>query len=238
MDFQIVVHCNRYGRLLAYQLSSLILHNPENHNIKYTLFWDRRDGYVRDVVEYFSPILSSNGITFDSQNQGIGLLRNRGYGRNLAAKSNTADWVWFADCDYTFNTPVWYDLERGSNENPGARFIKPRYVRETSWEKGDELIQQMDELAVRQSPVMSVALEYKPIAIGGIQIAFGETLRSCGYCPWIKPRRKRNWDFRSDIYFRKQPEMQNVAEVNLDGLVRIRHTNKGYGQRNAHKVVN
>jgi hypothetical protein len=243
MKFEIVNHCYRYGRLLAYQLSSLVLYPPpRGHSLTYTLCYDPDDKPVADTLEFFAERLLQR-TRLNLHPLSPGLIRNRAWGRNRAARLTKADWVWFADTDYFFGEMVWPDLINviESGRIGDATFLAPLRIWETDWPTGDQLIRDMDTLDVRDVDAegLKCAPVRKSVAIGGLQIAYGTSVRRIGYAPEIAKRGESlEWDFKSDIRFRNHPEMSSKAEVYLRDLVRIRHTNKGYGQANRHEVVN
>ena len=92
MKFLIVNHCHLYGRLLAYQLSSMILHAPSHHQFDYILFHAPGDRTVLDVYDFYKSSMPKH-VNLHKQVQPLQYLKNRAIGRNDAAKTNTADWL-------------------------------------------------------------------------------------------------------------------------------------------------
>ena len=237
MKFEIVVHNHNYPRLLAWQLSSLVKYAPIGHQIKYSIWIAPDDKPVRDVLAYFQCKLPHN-VVVTTNTVEVELLRNRAHGRNVSAKRTEADYVWFADTDYMFLRNCWSELYQQLMARPGTRFAAPLNIYETDWPMGDAMIEQMNELAVRDVPdLKAIPQIHKHIAIGGLQIAHGPTVREIGYCPWMTGPRDR-WDFKSDVRFRRQKELDPRIEVNLDAVLRIRHSQRGYGDRNWQEVRN
>lgn len=242
MRVEIVNHCHRYWRLLAYQLSSLVLHPPEAVEMTYTLHCATReqDPSVHEVVEFFRPELQKM-LELRVETSEPGLLRNRAYGRTQSALTSTADWVWFADTDYAFVDRVWEDLAQAADkaEASGVKFLFPHVIRETDWPTGQRLIDEMSVLAVRPVPSTYIPEVRKSVAIGGLQIAHGPTVRRIGYCPEMAAKGPSDeWNFRSDMRFRRHPDLQPQRTVHLRNVIRIRHPNRGYGMPNRHEVVN
>ena len=236
MKFEIVTHNHNYPRLLAWQLSSLVLHPPVGHQIKYSLWCEPEDAPLRGVINYFQTKLPSN-VLLETNTVEAGLLRNRAHGRNLSALKTDADWVWFTDTDYMFLRNCWSDLYQQLLGKSDIRFAAPLEIYETDWPTGDQMIAEMVEPAVRDVDLFNIPKVNKHIAIGGLQIAHGPTVREIGYCGWLSGPREQ-WDFRSDIRFRRQEEMNPKLEVKLDAVLRIRHSQRGYGQTDWKEVRN
>jgi hypothetical protein len=236
MTFEVVTHNHNYPRLLAYQLSSLVLYPPMRHNIQYTLYCNDEDVAVLDTARFFVPYFPPP-ISLEIRSLPVPLLRNRAIGRNDAAKRTEAEWVWFADTDYMFLRTCWHDLSAQLSERPATRFAAPLTILETDWPTGDALIAKMASPALLDVDLRAVSQVRKKVAIGGLQIAHGPTVRQIGYCPELNGPRDK-WDFRSDIRFRRQSAMFPQLEVSLDAVLRIRHSQRGYQQDNWEQVYN
>ncbi len=237
MKFEIVNHCHNYSRLLSYQLSSLVLYPPVGHEIVYTLYYEASDDAVMDTAVFFRDRLPYN-VTLRFRPQPLDTLRNRANGRDEAALATTADWVWFTDTDYMFLRKCWSDLYEQLVGKPDTRFATPLTLYETDWPTGDKLIADMsDGPRVADVDLTAIPVVSKHIAIGGIQIAHGPTVRQIGYCGWMRGPRS-HWDFKSDVRFRRQPEMSPKLDVKLDAVLRIRHSQRGYGQADWEGVRN
>jgi hypothetical protein len=235
MIFEVVNHTYRYHRLLAYQLSSFIMNPPVLHNVVYTVFYDAEDTPTVDTVNHFEPLMPST-VDMVKNEMHVDYLRNRAIGRNIAAKATAADWVWFTDTDYCFGHEVWNRLAL-LVENTSSQFLWPSYIYETDWAYGDELIGSMATPQVKGVEYMVVPQVRMRRGIGGIQIAKGDRVREIGYCPSYEGPRK-DWDFSSDVRFRRQFKDGERSEINLRNVCRIRHSQKGYRQENRDEVVN
>ena len=143
--------------------------------------------------------------------------------------------MWFADTDYLFNDTCWQDLMTQVS-NIEADFVWPNPIWETDWPTGDLLVSQMDFPTVKQVTIDLAVRTRMGRGIGGIQIARGDTVRKIGYCPDFKVGPCDNWNFRGDIGFLRQFEKkQSVA---LNHVIRIRHSQKGYGHDKSNEVIN
>lgn len=234
MKFEIVNHTYNYARLLAYQLSSLILHAPKGHQIVYSVFFDPKDRSTVDTLDFFSKHLPEN-IVCQMIEQEVGYLRSRHVGRNMAALKTEADWVWFADTDYLFGDYCWDDLAAAVTGTT-ADFVWPKSILQTTWPVGDSLIAAMDMPKVRDVVLGTASHTPMRRAIGGVQIASGSAVRQLGYCPSYRQTPSEGWNFRGDIGFRHQFPVRNG--ISLRNVVRIRHSQRGYGGEGSNEVRN
>lgn len=102
LSLEIVSHCWRYSHFLNYQLSTLVNYPTERLDITMTVFYAEEDDKVREVLEYFGA-KSVPGVTWNWRPLDKERLFRRSIGRNIAAKSTNADWIWFTDCDILFH---------------------------------------------------------------------------------------------------------------------------------------
>lgn len=102
MKFEIVSHCWRYYRLLTYQLSSLVLYPPSQMQVTMTVFAAEEDEGTNRVMDFFQQRGLPETLTIRRWYLPAGQLMLRIIGRNLAALTTEADWIWFTDCDYVF----------------------------------------------------------------------------------------------------------------------------------------
>jgi len=102
VKLQVVSHCWNYAHLSLFQLSSIVNYPPEDCELTYTLFHAEEDTGMRELIKQFDRIDVPN-VTWDWQVLPKAELFRRAIGRNKAALSSTADWIWFADCDLIFH---------------------------------------------------------------------------------------------------------------------------------------
>lgn len=231
MKIQLVTHCFRYPTLLRYQLSSLQLSPPPpGIQITATVFYSEEDTGTSDTLKWFAQ-QKAPGVHWDWRNLPVLSLCRRSIGRNIAALSTTADWVWFTDADYWFSTECWQALS--SIDPQRLALIYPRIVMtHAEHSMGDRAI----ETALKSEGLVSTDLSDffpRPMkrAIGGIQIVSGDTCRERGYLPnhrraqlpTQQPVFEKN---HADVWFRKDLGMPGLA-VDLPGVYRIRHSNAG-----------
>lgn len=229
MVFEVVnhVHGEGYARLLAYQLSSLVLFPPAAiHQVIYTLCVNTEDKHTADTIEFFANQIPTN-IVLKFILQPIEELRQRAIGRNRAAVETVADWVWFCDTDYIFGRDLWAHLadEAAKADDQIVPFIWPKTIRQTDWPTGDRLIMEMTTPGVKDisdEPTIAVQMHR---AIGGLQIINGMAIKREGYCSFMNSP-SGNWNFRSDSRIRRR--FPTKTSIELPQLIRIRHSRKGY----------
>jgi hypothetical protein len=235
MRIEIVNHTHKYPRLLAYQLSSLILH-PTEHEVYYSVFYDPQDDFATEtVLNNYQPRMPRN-VRILRERMMVRFIRNRAIGRNTVAKRTNADWVWFTDTDYVFGEDCLNLLpERAAAAN--AEFVWPGEIMETDWDDGDAAISEVEDLTKLYSvdPAKTYAKKMRR-GIGGVQIAHGPTVRRLGYCPDFPQKSSPDWLFKSDVQFRRQFETKK--EIAVPNVLRIRHSKKGYGTAAATEVMN
>jgi hypothetical protein len=227
---EIVSHCWRYSRLLAYQLSSLVLHPPSDVEVRMTVFHAPEDTPTEEVLEYFSA-LTVPGVHWNPWPLERERLFRRAIGRNLAAQATRADWIWFADCDILAG--------EGALDRLGAELRR----------RTDVLVfpreHEVSPLLPPDSPILGGASETFPAviavdtssftpetrdrAVGGFQIVRGDVARAAGYCANIgfyqrpMPSWRKSYEDRT---FRWLLGSQGTP-IEVPGFHRIRHEAKG-----------
>jgi hypothetical protein len=255
MHLEIVTHCWRYSRVLAYQLSSLAIWPPKSTTVNIRVFHAAEDQPTVEMLDFFRSILCTPSTMLSPDVLPRRELLARTIGRNIAAKSNTADFVWFCDADYffgpgcldsifpavsaavsTIDSPlfyprvVWWNPDRESGDRMAARVTRPA------------LLMSVNRLArpdhtpggycgMDEAPGGFVA-SYPRRAIGGLQIARGDAARR-GYAPdseiHLRPVSATCMtmnDFRGDIAFRRQLRTRGTP-IDIVNVYRIRQTQTG-----------
>lgn len=229
MHLEIVSHCWNYSRLLTYQLSSLVLHPPRDLSVTMTVFYNQADERTINVLDYFADIRVRN-VSWRRWHLEQPQLFRRAIGRNLAALANTADWVWFNDCDQVFHRGL---LDALAHRLPQC--TEPLAFPTTAG--CTELVRQDDPILARVEAgptVVDIEVErFAPRvhnrAIGALQIARGDVLREMGYCKDIKRFMRPAKQFgrtREDVKFRRLLGTRGEA-LDVPGLYRIEHLVKG-----------
>jgi hypothetical protein len=231
LSLEIVSHCWRYGHFLTYQLSSLVNHRTNKLDITMTVYHAAGDESVTRVLEFFQDV-DVPGVTWNWQLLPKEQLFRRSIGRNLAAKSTTADWIWFTDCDIIFHENC---LDALADELQGRddALVFPRCGLGTSLlPEGDEILNKgRAGPALREIPLEEFVpyLGVRTKAKGPYQITHGDVARACGYCESIGIYQKPSDRWRKtyeDRAFRWLMGTQGTA-IDVPGACQIRHVVKG-----------
>lgn len=231
LKLEIVCHCWRYAHYLTYQLSSLVQYRTDKLEITMTVFHAAEDDRVRQVLEFFEEI-DVPGVTWNWQELTKERLFRRSIGRNLAAKSTQADWIWFTDCDILFHEGCLDGLadELQGRDDP---LVFPRIGLGTALLADDDPILERGRLG---PALLTIPLEQfvpyggpRSKAKGPYQITHGDVARACGYCERIglyqKPAERWRKTYE-DRAFRWLMGTHGTA-LEVPGACQIRHVAKG-----------
>ncbi len=230
LELEIVSHCWQYAHLLAYQLSSLVLHPPTTTSVTMTVFYSPEDKATASLLAFIQskdvPLVHWNWQPLEKTS-----LFRRSLGRNRAALSTRADWIWFADCDIVFH--------EGAIDGAGSALLDrddllvfPRVHHVTELLHPDDPILEEGRGSPRLLEINAKSgfrPEERQRAVGALQIARGDVARTGGYCGTIGfyQRPVRRWRrTHDDRVFRWLLGTQG-SPVEIPGLYRIRHSSKG-----------
>jgi len=231
LSLEIVCHCWQYGHFLTYQLSSLVNHRTDKLDITMTVYHAADDKSVTRVLSFFENI-DVPGVTWNWQVLPKEQLFRRSIGRNMAAKSTTADWIWFTDCDIIFHESC---LDTLADELQGRddALVFPRIGLGTSLLPEDDEVLNIgrEGPAIRTIPIGDFTPYGGPRskAKGPYQITHGDIARACGYCDSIGLYQKPSERWRKtyeDRAFRWLIGTQGTA-LDVPGACQIRHIVKG-----------
>jgi len=229
LHIEIVSHCWQYSRLLAYQLSSLIQHPVHDARITMTVYHARSDEATHQLLNFVGQQAVPN-VTWNWQELPPEHLFRRAIGRNLAARQSTADWVWFTDCDLTFQHNCLNSLNDVLQGRQDA-LVYPNVESKTDVYTEDDLVtnnslQEPELLFVQPSQFIAHNITR---ATGPLQITHGDVARAIGYCndvPFYQTP-SNHWEKAvEDRMFRWLIGSQGVG-VDVDGVCRIQHAEKG-----------
>tara|TARA_Y100000310_G_scaffold342397_1_gene445489 strand:- start:806 stop:1582 length:777 start_codon:yes stop_codon:yes gene_type:complete len=245
MLIEIVVHCFRFSRVLAYQLSSLVLWPPKKTEFRLSVFCgEEEDDSTMRMLSFF---ISNTNIGERSKlwihGRSLPNLLNRAIGRNFAAKQTTADVVWFCDADYVFGdgyldalAETCCQFQRQAEDKFPKRLLFPREIQiSNTHELGDDYARRVTQPAI----VNIDPKDFKPHrirkAIGGLQVVPGHIARKYGYCDGqkrtLKPRTDSTWKPTTcDIRYRKSLNGGKDwpgTPIDLPNLFRIRQSVAG-----------
>jgi hypothetical protein len=229
LKLEIVTHCWNYSHLLAYQLSSLVLHPPRKPDVRVTVFHCEEDADTSALLDFFArqpvPNLQWNWQALPRQ-----ALMRRCIGRNLAALSTTADWVWFTDCDLVFHQGC-VDALAALLDKRSDALVYPREERCTALLGADDPALTRD---AHQPQLISIdtsrfTSRFRSRATGPLQITHGDVARAMGYCDalpcFLEPAQQ--WQkAHEDRLFRWLLRTPGTP-LEVPGVYRIRHAEKG-----------
>lgn len=228
LHVEIVSHCWQYAHLQAYQLSSLVLHPPQDIDVTMTVYYCPDDEKTTALLAFFAEQQVAN-VTWNWRPLPKEQLFRRGIGRNHAALNTRADWIWFTDCDVVFDQDTIDALGKQLNGRTDA-LVYPTEERVTS------LLAEDDPLLQKAAAAQVVALDgtefiVKKItkATGPLQITHGDAARELGYCDAMSVYQTPadSWQkCYEDRAFRWLLRTMGTP-ITLPGVYRIRHIFKG-----------
>ncbi len=241
LRLEIVSHCWRYGHLLTYQLSSLVHHPSPRLDITMTVYYCPEDESTLQVLRFFGD-MKVPGITWNWRALPKEHLFRRAIGRNLAARSTMADWIWFTDADIVFQKKcldTLADLLQGRDD----ALVYPETTLGTALlPEDDDILRKGGEgPALIAAPQQAFALRHGPYgrAKGAYQIVHGDIARACGYCDSLRVYQSPGKGFdrtREDSAFRWLLGTRGTP-LDLPGVCQIRHLAKGRYKQGAFMSV-
>lgn len=223
MKIEIVSHCWNYARLLTYQLSSLVLYQPQSCQVQVTVFFTPSDSRTKEVLDFFEGELNQQAVGLNAWPLPQDELMRRAIGRNLAAKATHADWVWFTDCDHTFGQDALDKLAIVAQRESTVDLLWPAIVwKSTSHARGDAAIERVTAPGLYDINPS----DFEPVkhrwAIGGLQIVRGSRVREIGYCPGrYGPQQRWRRTVEDPVFLR---QIGPGRAIRLPNVYRIRHS--------------
>lgn len=233
VDVEIVTHCWRYSRSLAYQISGLIL-NPPQCDVQLTVFCNpEHDKRTLDVIQAMRPSLPEN-VFVVSQFLETNRLFRRSIGRNEACLHTAAkSYTLLTDSDYVWTGRAIDEiLENRSNCQAALRY-PARYWKQIDHATGDAYLARQEVpqiLGLAPEDFESCRIGK---AIGGIQIYRADLARELGYLngtKWLNPHRGPRFACcRCDKAFRYWlvGKGYTIEDIEYAMPWRIRHSKKG-----------
>jgi len=236
LSIEIVSHCWRYSRLLAYQLTSLVDHAVWEADVTVTLFHATEDVATVRLLAFFAEFSPAN-VTWRWRVLPPPMLFRRAIGRNLAAKASTADWLWFTDCDLTFQ-PDCLDSLNTALQGRRDSLVYPRVESKTDAyaAPGDAPGNELATPRLLRLDPSDFVQHAVSRATGPLQIVHGDVARAVGYCDSIAHYQRpvpRFAKCTEDRVFRWLLDTSGTP-VDVDGVCRVQHVEKGrYGENDA-----
>lgn len=233
---EVVSHCyaqelSHYAGLLCYQWSSFLLHKPKNCEVIATVCTCIEDDLTNSVVQWFMDKTPLRIRQIMMSKPSIG---RRAIGRNQAALSTKADFVWFADVDQVYQDGC---LDRlVSMKWPAeAVMIFPHTIKiHSDWAIGDQYVKGL----AREPKILDINVsdfqdKTYHRAIGGVQIVCGDFARAHGYLDkhpkWQAQVEKPFGSFTDDRQYRGAcVKYGSIVSVDLPGMYRLRHSTTSY----------
>ena len=223
-----VSHCWGYSNMLTYQLSSFVNYPPTKCEVTVTVFYAKEDSKSQAVIDFFSQ-KEVNNVTWNFQALSKGKLFRRGIGRNMAARTSNADWLWFTDCDIIFHENCLDSLAEQLQGKQESLYY-PRQERTTEMlTQDDPMLRQDSEPQVVDINSDGFSLHSRDKAKGAFQIVHGDVARAIGYCEKLKMFQTEDDRWRKtyeDTAFKWLISSEGIP-INIDGVFQIRHVQKG-----------
>lgn len=239
LRLEIVSHCWRYAHLLVYQLSSLARFPPQDLDVTMTVYFCEEDGATSTLLDLFGDIDVTN-VHWNWRPIPRASLFRRAIGRNEAALSTDADWIWFTDCDLMLTEgclDALADALQGRTQAlcyPATEYCTPLLTDEHPL-LNPNLSGPLPLDAVGTLDESDFTERRRDRATGPLQITHGDVARACGYCDALAfyQRPASTWQkAHEDRAFRWLLQTQGVP-LQIPGVYRIRHAAKGRYSGNA-----
>ncbi len=229
ISLEIVSHCWNYAHMALYQMSSLVLFPPEKASVVFTFFYSTEDADTVSLLRFFEKQQVPN-VMWNPRAMPKEQLFRREIGRNRAALSTRADWVWFTDCDIVFHRGCLDGLAEALQGRRDA-LLFPREERTTELlDDTDPILRPASrEWAVTDIDVRRFTPHVRDRAKGEHQIVHGDVARAVGYCDRIPSYQTpaEHWcKCRGDRAFRWLLRTPGIP-IEVPAVYQIRHKSKG-----------
>ena len=225
---EIVSHCWGYSNMLTYQLSSFVNYPPTKCALTVTVFYAVEDTKSQAVLDFFNKKTVEN-VTWNFQTLSKGKLFRRGIGRNMAARTTRADWLWFTDCDIIFHENCLDSLAEQLQGKQESLYY-PQQERTTEMlAQDDPMLRQDSEPQLVDIDADGFSLHSRDKAKGAFQIVHADVARAIGYCEKLKMFQTEDDRWRKtyeDTAFKWLISSEGIP-LDIDGVFQIRHVQKG-----------
>ena len=232
LNLEIVSHCWQYSNMLTYQLSSFVNNPPTNLTLTVTVFYCEEDQDTVETLKYFEQHKVEN-IHWNWQALSKSQLFRRAIGRNRAALSTKADWVWYTDCDIIYHQNCLDSLAEALQGKQGALYY-PRQERTTPMlAESDPMLRKGRKPQLVDIEADEFSLHSRDKAKGAFQIVHGDIARAIGYCDGMRAFQTEvnHWSKTyEDTAFRWLLQTRGEP-IDVEGVYQIRHIVKGRYKR-------
>ena len=227
-NLEVVSHCWGYSNMLTYQLSSFVNYPPTKCAVTVTVFYAKEDTKSQAVIDFFNQKVVEN-ITWNFQALPKGKLFRRAIGRNMAARTSKAQWLWFTDCDIIFHENCLDSLAEKLQGKQEVLYY-PQQERTTEMlAQDDPMLRKDSEPQLVNIDTEGFSLHSRDKAKGAFQIVHGDVARAIGYCERLKMFQTEDDRWRKtyeDTAFKWLISSEGIP-INIDGVFQIRHVQKG-----------
>jgi len=227
-NLEIVSHCWGYSNMLTYQLSSFVNNPPKKCAVTVTVFYAKEDSKSQAVLDFFNKKTVEN-VTWNFQALSKGKLFRRAIGRNIAARTTKASWVWFTDCDIIFHKNCLDSLAEQLQGKQETLYY-PRQERTTEMlAQDDPMLREDSEPQLVDIDTAGFSLHSRDKAKGAFQIVHGDVARAIGYCEKLKMFQTEDNRWRKtyeDTAFKWIIASEGIP-LDIAGVCQIRHVQKG-----------
>lgn len=231
-DVEVVTHCWKYARSLAYQMSGLIL-DPPKCEVQLTIYWNEEDEATRKTITTLYPQLPVN-VHLAPRCLDKPKLFRRAIGRNEACLQSLAGaCLILTDADYVWPGGA-IDEVLANGLTPETGFTFPAYY----WKQVDHATG--DAYLAKQVPPQVLGIDPRDFencrigkGIGGLQIFRADVARQYGYLNgtrWMNPHKGEKMACcRCDAAWRGWIAERGHRPKDFEGGMpwRIRHSVKG-----------
>ncbi len=233
-SLEIVSHCWKYSRMLAYQLSSFVLYPPSKLAVRITVFYAESDAETVALLKFIGEHVIPN-LVWNWQPLPEEQLFRRSIGRNRAALVTQADWIWMTDCDIVFHKGCLDSLAEVLLGKTDALVFPQDVLITELLPDSAPMLRDRPALALREIDTNLFHSQPRDRAKGPFQIMHGDVARAIGYCDRIGLYQTpaAHWcKCYEDRAFRWLLETQGTP-VNIVNACQIRHVEKGRYRRHS-----
>lgn len=228
LHIEIVSHCWAYAHLQSYQLSSLVLHPPQDVDVTMTVFYSGEDELTSATLAFYEQQAADN-VSWNWQELPKQALFRRAIGRNQAALNTQADWIWFTDCDLLFGAGCLDALGKALQGCNEALVYPQQENLSELWPDEHPALAKDDSPRIKSIDTAEFHPHHPSRATGPLQIVHGDVARAAGYCrqtPYFLRPVERWAKTHEDRTFRWLINHQGHP-INVPAVYRVRHQSKG-----------